>query len=321
MQRDPVCRQAKIIGQWFNLIEQYPTMKHALPPLDSLKVFEAAARLLSFTRAADELCITKGAVSHHIKRLEQDIGIPLFRRTTRQIYLTDAGQGFYRTVRESLHQLQSTISQLQHSRQQHIRIAATTYVASRWLSPRVARFLETSPDLSIRFDHRINEPGFHIDQVDIVLVWGDCSDEIQANAVLPMPLFPVMNRALSARLNQNPEQVREIPLLSEKRDQDLWGEWFAQEQLPNPRQVIEDANVRVQAAIDGQGMILADALMENEISNGVLVAPFEKQLTGYGYLLKQSVRQMPNPHAIKLMNWLLQTIDSIGVTSPKPETT
>ena len=94
-------------------------MKHTLPPLDSLKAFEAAARLLSITLAADELCLTKGAISYQIKRLEQHLGQPLFKRTTRQILLTDAGQMLYQTTQKIFTDLSAQIRLLNHQQQLH----------------------------------------------------------------------------------------------------------------------------------------------------------------------------------------------------------
>ena len=114
-------------------------MKHSLPPLDSLKAFEAAARHLSITVAANELCLTKGAVSYQIKRLEQHLGHPLFKRTTRQILLTDAGQMFYQTTQKVFADLFNQIHLLNQQTQQNLVIAVTSYVALRWLSPKLAK--------------------------------------------------------------------------------------------------------------------------------------------------------------------------------------
>ncbi|MGB5706276.1 MAG: hypothetical protein WBM41_05560, partial [Arenicellales bacterium] len=122
---------------------------------------------------------------------------------------------------------------------------------------------------------------------------------------IPMPLFPVCNPQLAIDLKKNPDRLHQTTLLSENRDQDLWLEWFERDHLDNPRQVIEDANVRVQAAIDGQGLILADAMMKSELDAGLLRAPFNKQLSGYGYVLLRAAKGRYNKEALAMADWLM----------------
>ncbi len=281
-------------------------MKHALPSLDRLKVFESSARLLSFTKAATELCITKGAVSYQIKRLEDQIGVPLFRRSTRQIFLTDAGQSLFQTTRSVFDEVEFSIQRIRASKQHDITIAATTYVAARWLSPRVAKFLEQYPDVSVRFEHHVNDPSFQLKQTDLALIWGNCRQPMDQNTIanIPMALFPAVNPEQAARLQKDTTWLSKITLLSEDRSQDLWLEWFGKRVLPNPRQVIEDANVRVQAAIDGQGMILADDLMKSELDSQLLVAPFDHALSDYGYQLKKSADIATSLAVDNILKWL-----------------
>ncbi|MBX2884800.1 MAG: LysR family transcriptional regulator [Granulosicoccus sp.] len=307
-------RQIKIFALLLSYFELYiAPMKHNLPPLDSLKVFESAARLLSFTKASKELCITKGAVSYQIKQLEQQVGVALFRRSTRQIFLTNAGQTLSQTVREVFDQIGTTIQRIHASKLHDVTIAATTYVAARWLSPRVARFLELHPDITVRFEHRVNDRDFQLEQADLTLIWGDCQQPPGQNTIarLPMKLFPVANQEQAHRLQTDATWQHEITLLTENRSQDLWLEWFGQGSLTNPRHIIEDANVRVQAAINGQGMMLADQMMQHEIDNGLLVPPFNHGLTDYGYILKKSFSNDVNPAVNKMLEWLIRCIPEI----------
>lgn len=288
-------------------------MKHALPPLDSLKVFESAARQLSFSRAADELCITKGAVSYQIRKLEAHLGRPLFKRTTRQVLLTDAGQQLLHTSQRLLKDLGDTLARLQlEGNRYDVVVAATTYVAARWLSPRLAAFAHQHPEVRVVLQHSVNSAVFDLDQVDIAIRWGRCNQRRQRRRLLelPMPLFPACSPKLRAQFGPRPapEALIRVPLLCEDRAQDLWQEWgdLAGTKLHNPRRVIADANVRVQAAIDGLGLVLADELMRTEISSGALVIPFDTRLTGYGYvLLSSSIRRL-NAGAEALREWLVQ---------------
>ena len=289
-------------------------MKHSLPPLDSLKAFEAAARRLSITLAAHELCLTKGAVSYQIKRLEQHLGQPLFKRTTRQILLTDAGQMFYQTTQKVFQDLSNQIRLLNQQHQHNLVIAVTSYVALRWLSPKLASFCAQNPSINVIIQHAINQPHFSIEGVDLSIRWQECKDSFsdETGIQLPMPMFPVASPSLMQRYQLStdgldaPENLGQapslsIPLLCEERDLDLWQLWSQGQPLANPHHMIEDANVRVQAAIDGQGIMLADALMQTEINNHSLIPISTHQLLGYGYVITP---HSAHPQVRFLMQWL-----------------
>jgi len=304
-------------------------MKHHLPPLDSLKAFEAAARHLSFSLAANELCITKGAISYQIRKLEEELQCPLFKRSVRQVYLTEAGQKLFQTTKLTFEQLGITFSQLQEVKQQtSVTIAATTYVAARWLSSRIGRFNEEYPEINIILQHTVNTTDFKLEDVDLAILWGPCLGRLdkQRFAEIQMPMFPVIspnlltNKGILLKENGNIKNIlnhpmTDIPLLCEERQLDTWNTWFNNNKpqktlskLNNPRRVIADANVRVQAAIDGQGFILADNLMSNEINNGLLIAPFEEKLTDYGYAFYSSTTKKYSNNAIILKEWFINNI-------------
>ena len=300
-------------------------MKHTLPPLDSLKAFEAAARHLSFSLAADELCITKGAVSYQIRKLEENIDCTLFKRAIRQVYLTDAGQKLYQSTTRLFAELAQTIDQLaQTDDELSVTVAATTYVALRWLSPRIAAFNEQHPDVSIVFKHSVNSEDFRLQDVDIALRWCRCHGRKNRSHIneMPQPLFPVCSpevlaKALSSTTRRNLKvaafssaEFESIPLLCEDRRLDLWQHWYGEDSPPlkNPRRIISDANVRTQAAIDGQGWTLADSLMQQELDSGALVAPFEHRLEGYGYALMASPGRHMNHKVKALRDWLMRDL-------------
>jgi LysR family glycine cleavage system transcriptional activator len=297
-------------------------MKHHLPPLDSLKVFEAAARQLSFSQAAQELCITKGAVSYRIRRLEEELDCALFRRTVRQVYLTNAGQQLLQTTQQLFVQLTSTLQKIRPGDSAHdVLVGATTYVALRWLSPRISGFSESNPEISILLQHSVNADGFSIQEVDFAIRWCRMEGLVDRNRVLelPMPLFPVCSPGLLERYQQqatgpelevgdlNRAPLNSIPLLCEDRSFDLWQTWYGRQQpaLQNPRRIIADANVRTQAAVDGQGWTMADALMQRELEAGDLVAPFSPRLEGYGYAIQTSPGRFTSQNALELRQWLV----------------
>jgi len=297
-------------------------MKHQLPPLDALKVFEAAARLLSFSQAAQELCITKGAVSYQIRRLEEGLDCALFRRSVRQVYLTNAGQQLLQTTQRLFAQLSSTLQRIRPGDSAHdVLVGATTYMALRWLSPRISGFSEHNPEISILLQHSVNAEDFSIQEVDFAIRWCRMEGLQDRNRILelPMPLFPVCSPGLLERYQlQATDTVLEvgdltraplnsIPLLCEDRSLDLWQTWYGRQQPPlqNPRRIIADANVRTQAAVDGQGWTMADALMQRELEVGDLVAPFSHRLEGYGYAIQTSPGRFISQNALKLRQWLV----------------
>ena len=302
-------------------------MKHHLPSLDSLKVFESAARHLSFSIAANELCVTKGAVSYQIRKLEEELQSNLFKRSVRQVYLTDTGQALFLTTKKLFEDLEQSLSRIQDVKQEaSVSIAATTYVAARWLSLRISRFNDEHPNINMMLQHSVNSVDFKLDEVDFAILWGTCTGKIDRNrfAEIPMNLFPVISPKLLAahKLSEATqlsadsmlqEPLKNIPLLCEDRTQDLWLEWFkanysgdANIGLSKPRRVISDANVRAQAAVDGQGLNLADDLMMNEINNGLLVAPFKEQLTGYGYAFYSSPKRINSDNTLILKRWMME---------------
>ncbi len=299
-------------------------MKHPLPPLDTLKAFEAAARHLSFSQAADDLCVSTSAVSYQIRKLEESLRCALFKRTIRQVYLTDAGQKLFRSTQSLFDGLGNAIARLNDDEQtQPVYVAATTYVSVRWLSPRIARFNELHPNVSIVLQHTVNSAEFKLHDVDIAIRWCRCDGKSKRDRLreLPLPLSPACSPRLLERLDlagQLPlprgalakSSLGEVPLLYEDSSLDLWDEWMAPSglKLANPRRMISDANVKVQAAIDGQGLIMADDLMDNELGTGSLVAPFEEKLDGYGYAVMFSPSRLANKNVLAIREWLVSDV-------------
>ena len=287
-------------------------MKHILPSLEALKVFEASARYLSFSSAATELCLSKGAVSYQIKKLEQEIGCPLFERHVRQVRLTESGKRLYITTKGVFDELALTIKDINRPHSVHdVSIGVTTYVAARWLSPRISAFSEAYPDISIVLHHSVNADDFDLDDVDIAIHWSRCNDQIQEGRLLeiPMAMFPVCSAGVKAKLKSASHCLidNSVTLLCEDRKEDLWQLWSdgRYDLDANPKRYISDANVRVQAAIDGQGIMLADEMMANELASGSLIPISSHKLTGFGYVIKTSPSRRLNDEAQKLKNWLV----------------
>ena len=286
-------------------------MKHAIPSLDSLKYFEAAARHLSFTAAAEDLCVSKGAVSYQVKRLENTLGTALFRREVRQVLLTTAGQTLYPVVQSAMRDIENELGRLSgQSATAPIVIAATTYVAARWLSPLVTGFSAEYPKVNLQFQHAMTDQLPDPRDYDLAVVWESCTGDLDEDRLreLPMALFPAGSPELVATLPgfETRSDLGGVTLLCEDRDQDLWDAWALghYDLTDNPRRIIADANVRAQAAIDGQGPVLADELMQAELQSASLTRLTDRELTGYGYVIRRSGRP-GNSMTRALADWLV----------------
>lgn len=299
-------------------------MKHDLPALDSLKVFEAAARHLSFLAASEELCMSKGAVSYQINKLEEQLGQPLFERGIRQVHLTKSGQALYKTTHSVFNQLRKQIQQIATDQQQQpVTIAVSTYVAVRWLSNSLTGFTERYPHINILLQHSVNDENFKLLECDLALRWSSdamCqSEECIASASIEM--YPSCSPQLLLKHNIDPnrpltiEQLHQPPLnntllLADEQKRDCWQQWFnlAGIELTNPSRLINDSNVRVQNTVDGQGWMLADQLMKNEMNNQLLIAPFNTVLTGYNYALLCHPKRELSSNASILKLWLIDKL-------------
>ena len=288
-------------------------MPSRLPPLDSLRAFEAAARHLSFSRAAEELHLSKGAISYRIRSLEEALGAALFRRAARSVQLTPAGTRLLGAAQQSFRLLEAAVAEIRPPDDAPVRIACTTYVAARWLSPRLAAFGRAHPAIRTRIDHVLDAGTGSPEAIDVAVVWtrlGHRPVDAPGRSVreIPMALFPVGSPALlrGRSLPLPPAALADFALLHEEREPDPWRAWAALAGAPRPERdrVVADANVRVQAAIDAHGLVLADALMRAEIDAGSLVAPFEARLDGYGYAVLAGQRAAGHGPTRRLLDWL-----------------
>ena len=284
----------------------------SLPSLNGLRVFEAAARHQSFTVAAEELAVTQGAVSYQIRRLEGALGIDLFRRKTRQVALTVEGERLFRAAHRLLRDLDDELRAISpRSDRMMLTVAVSTYVATRWLSPRLGRFFSTHPEITLRLQHSVNDPTFAVEDVDMAIRWGDGKwPGVAAELLLASPMMPVCAPGLieGGASTRGPEDLHGHTLLHDQPGIDLWGEWLAKAGVEGPEAglglAITDPNVRVQAAIDGQGVVLADCLIES-IASGRLVAPFDVVLEGYGFHMLYEREAARRPAFRRFREWIL----------------
>src|SRR5713226_7766949 len=149
-------------------------MPRRLPPLNALKAFEAAARHESFTRAAEELCVTQGAVSHQVKALEAELGLRLFNRERQRLVITDAGRSYLEVVRDAFDRLAAGTNRLvQLQKTGVLTVTTSPNFATKWLVHRLGKFVEAHPDIDLRVSASLQHIDFAREDIDLAIRHGD----------------------------------------------------------------------------------------------------------------------------------------------------
>jgi LysR family glycine cleavage system transcriptional activator len=258
-------------------------MLRRLPPLNALKAFEAAARHESFTRAAEELCVTQGAVSHQVKALEAELGIKLFNRERQRLVITGAGRDYLAVVRDALDRIAFGTERLMQRQSSGVLTVSTSPdFAAKWLVHRLGRFSESHPEIDLRISATMHHVDFAREDVDLAVRHGDGNwpghDVIRLS---PEQLFAVCSPKLVAGRHRlvRPSDVLKFPLLH-LDDRKAWTRWLEAAGVPDaePSQgpVLNRASMVIDAAVDGQGVALArTTLAAWDLISGRLVRPFK----------------------------------------------
>lgn len=252
-----------------------------LPPMQALRAFEAAARERSLSRAADALSVTHGAISHQIKALEADLGVRLVERSGRGIRLTDEGERFASRVRAAFAELTTAVHEAtSRANPRQLRVSVVPSFAARWLLPRIRNFLAGHPDVDL--DVRSNEANvdFARDDADVAIRYGNgVWPGVTAEHLMDDWFFPVCSPGIAnGRVPARPEDLANYTLL--RTEDEPWKPWFDAAGLdwPEPTRgpIFNDSSLGLQAAIEGQGVMLArSSLLANDVRNGVLVKLFD----------------------------------------------
>ena len=296
-------------------------MPRKLPPLNSLKSFEAAGRLLSFTAAAEELNVTQAAISHQIKVIEEYLGVSLFDRYPRRLALTEQGKTLLPEVIEAFDRVSAavgSISEQQYSNQISVRLGPS--FAARWLSPRLKYFWLQYPEIDLCLFHVANAAtDFEREEIDIAVTYGDGSwSGVVADKLLSLDFFPVC--APGFMHNDKPlTQIENLRYYTRLHDAEYtcWQDWLELAGIiginAEKGNIIDDTNVLIQAAIDGQGIALGStAFVQDLLDSGRLVKPFDIVLeNNFAYYVVCPEPHLKNP-AVKLFKqWLLSQVDSL----------
>ena len=291
-----------------------------LPPLNALRFFEAAARHLSFTRAAQELQVTQAAVSQQIKTLETYLGVALFRRQPRRLLLSDEGQILLPEVQEAFLRLAQVSERLSGLRESGtLVVLVRPYFAARWLSPRLSRFWERHPNIDLRLHHSNDPAELSAGEFDVAVRWGRGDWPESNELLLPVEVTPVCSPQLTVGPNalRTPRDLPRHMLLHDSEDDlELWARWLALAgvhgvELRHGR-IIDDTLVRTQAAIDGQGVTFgAIPLLADDLATGRLVAPFDLNLDdAFAYYIVYPPGAAEKPKVEVFIRWLLEEAEN-----------
>jgi LysR family glycine cleavage system transcriptional activator len=294
-------------------------MAARIPPLTALRAFEAAARLNSFTRAAEELFVTPAAISQQIKVLEDFTQVRLFERTNRGIRVTEAGANYYPMISEGFATLQRATQQLRAFRPaDRLVVSVWPSLASHWLGPGLYKWLDTHANMQITITASVEEPDFELSDVDVRVSYGEPKGrDLVAEVLLTDVVIPVCSPAfleLHGGL-RTPQALLECELIhtdwGDGRDAlpswHKWGEALGLSALAErPGPMFNFTNLAIQTAVDGKGVALAPRLMATqELNAGRLVQVGEHRVPmPQPYYLVYPERVLGKPYGRAFVEWL-----------------
>ena len=286
-------------------------MPRRLPQLNALKAFEAAARHVSFTHAAEELCVTQGAVSHQVKALESELGIKLFNRERQRLIITDAGREYLVVVRDALDRIAMGTERLvQRQSSGALTVSTSPDFAAKWLVHRLGRFAEAHPGIDLRVSATMHHVDFAREDVDIAVRHGDGHwPGLHVTRLCAEHLFAVCCPRLGSDLDR-PGDVLRLPLLH-LDDRTAWSAWLeaagvaGTDAIHGP--ILNRASMLIDAAVDGHGIALArTTLAAWDLINERLVRPFPVALAlSKSYWIVSPKATASLPKLVAFRNWLL----------------
>jgi LysR family glycine cleavage system transcriptional activator len=284
----------------------------APPSIAALRAFDAAARLSSFTAAADELGVTQSAVSHAIRDLEARLSVSLFRRDGRRLDLTDAGKRYAPFVREALAKLRAgELAVTDPARRSRIlTVSVSPSFAAKWLGPRIGEFAARHGDLDLRISATAQHVDFTDDEIDLAIRHGDGDWPALAAIRLCTEMWlPVCAPALAGK-KLTPREIARSPLIHH-RDDAPWRRWFGAHgleaaQIPARGVTFSDMSLAIDAAVAGQGVALArSALAARDIIAGRLVCPTPiRELADFAYWIVRPKDRTRTRKVIRFTDWL-----------------
>ena len=283
-------------------------------PLNALRMFDAAARHLSLTRAAQELHVTQAAVSQHIRNLEERLGKPLFRRLPRGLVLTDEGQALWPVVAQSFERIEQSLQQVAEPRPREIlTVGVVGTFAIGWLIPRLSQFQQLHPYIDLRLLTNNNRVDLAGEGLDAAVRFGDGAwHGTHAQMLLRAPLSPMCTPMLAQQLREPADLARQT-LLRSYRTQE-WEGWFAglDQAAPLARGAMFDSSLTLaEAAAQGAGIALLPARMfEHMLQQGRLVRPFAHEVDTGAYWLTYLKSRQASAALQTFRQWLMTQLQT-----------
>ena len=292
-------------------------MARRLPPLSALRPFEAAARLESFSRAADELHLTHGAVSHQVRALEDHLGTPLFARHGKRVALTAAGRAFAERVRAALDEIAQAADGLRTRRDDRLTVSVLPSFASRWLMPRLIRFMDANPGIEVNVIASTALADFRGDEIDIAIRFGTGPwPGLVCELFLDDEYFPVAGPKMGRSRPKTPREMIKHGIIRE--DRDYWKAWFDKAGVPIEEAraargpTFNDSTYALQAAARGEGIALARrSIVYEDLDRGALVRLFDITVPSMQRYWFVSPKETATMRKVKLFrDWIRAEIDA-----------
>lgn len=287
--------------------------RRRLPPLNPLLAFEAAARCISFTRAADELCVTQGAISRQVKVLEDYLGIPLFERVNNGLRLTQGAEAFAVTLTSAFDRINRATDHFEATHN-HSTLIVRSYstLLSRWLVPRLTSFYAKHPEIEVRLVANPDPANFERDTCDVGIVYSPRVVEVEKDFLFSDALIPVCSPTLIDEWGvTSPGDLMDTPTLILKARQTDWTEWLSLVGLEGKsllrKMYFDDLSIVYECALQGQGVAMGQsAYLQRELAEGKLVCPFKPMLTREtGYYLVYPKQRLEFEKVRLFRDWLM----------------
>lgn len=296
--------------------------RRLLPSIKALAAFDAVSRHESFSEAAEELSLTQGAVSRQIAALEAQLNVTLFERNSRQVILTDAGRNYLQAIQPALTAIRAaSLNIMSHMGNKTLNLALLPTFGTRWLIPKIPRFVAQYPDIILNFSTRIGKVDFEKEGLDAAIHigqpdWPDANFKfLMDETVLPVcsPAF-LQIHAITA-----PADLLKMPLFHMVSRPNAWAHWFNSlgiKQPPHSSMRFEQFSNVSQACIAGLGIaLMPEFLIHTEIATGQLVPVWPhkiKSLSHYYFVTPKSRQPQSTVQAFK--NWLLSEVNHEAAT-------
>jgi LysR family glycine cleavage system transcriptional activator len=302
-------------------------MRYRLPPLNAVRAFEAAARHQSFTRAAQELNVSQGAISRQVMILEDNLGKQLFRRLHREVQLTADGDSYFRAVQHALGILDAATAKTStHGTDNTLNIKSLPTFAMRWLIPRLADFSVHHPSIRVRMTTSHELADFEREDVDAAVGYGHGNwKRLEAELLFNETIVPVCAPRLSGggRPPRKPQELASFVLLHSMHRPARWRQWLDAVGVTDVRAddgpQFENSGMVCQAALDGLGIAIADlAFVKDDLAAGRLIVPFDFPLyRSIGYYLVYPRAKLRSAELTKFRLWLAEKAREARIVIPR----